>query len=314
MLALKDWNLLQITIMVVPWNDERCILCLQAKPLSIEHVIPQSLGGILSCDFLCKPCNDRFGHGFEAKAKSDPAIRIAITNLRHDLPELYDSIEEGQRYLVDTGPAKLSGTLRKGQVRGAEGKLDDGSIIKSEENAPNTLRRMLSKEGRDQDFIERALKKWEAAPPDEIVPLSPEISVKKWHDRPARPEYTEPNLNPLIPLKIAYEFSALLLENRILDDQPTLNQIRLALFAGDEEFAKPLVKRLFAPKYNTFHGICFHRNDPEAIIEVRLFGMLAYQVRLLGVALQMERIVYTHDLKAGTHSVHSPDANFAHTD
>ena len=66
-------------------------------PLSEEHVIPSSLAGDLKCDFVCKPCNDFFGSTFEAKAKTDPAIRLAVANLHEELPAaIYQRIEDGQ--------------------------------------------------------------------------------------------------------------------------------------------------------------------------------------------------------------------------
>ena len=72
--------------MKVPWPGDRCIICLANDALTEEHVIPEALGGDLTCYFLCKPCNDVFGSSFEAKAKTDPAIRIAVRNLRSEIP------------------------------------------------------------------------------------------------------------------------------------------------------------------------------------------------------------------------------------
>ena len=289
-------------------------MCLQEKRLSTEHVIPRSLGGILCCDFLCKPCNDQFGNSIEATAKSDPAVRIAIANLASDLPKLFDSIEDGQRYSVDTGPAILSGKLRNGEVRGAEGKLADGSIMKSEKNTPQALTKILSKKGKCQAVIRRSIEEYEGAPLNEWVQLSSGIGIKKWHDRPAQPDYSGRGLNPLVLLKVAYEFAVLLIGHTMLDDHSNLNRIRSALLEKDEVFADPLVERLLAPKYTPFHGICFHRNDPEAIIQVRLFGKLAFRVRLYGVALNVQSVVYTHDLKAGTDTILLPNTFKMHTE
>ena len=64
--------------MKAPWSGDSCIICLGGDALSEEYVIPAALGGKLKCDFLCKPCNDFFGSSFEAKARTDPAIRIAV--------------------------------------------------------------------------------------------------------------------------------------------------------------------------------------------------------------------------------------------
>jgi hypothetical protein len=100
----------------VPWFGDRCIICLGNNVLSEEHVIPEALGGALKCDFLCKPCNELFGSSFEAKAKTDPAIRIAVAKLRSEIPLIHDHVEDGQQYFAQSGPARVGGVFREGVV------------------------------------------------------------------------------------------------------------------------------------------------------------------------------------------------------
>ena len=102
--------------MKTSWLGDRCIICRETNALSEEHVIPEAIGGDLICNFLCKPCNDVFGSSFEAKAKTDPAIRIAVGKLRSEIPIIHDRVEEGQPYYAQgevrdepQGPAE--GTL-----------------------------------------------------------------------------------------------------------------------------------------------------------------------------------------------------------
>lgn len=281
-------------------------MCLQNSKLSNEHVIPQSLGGILCSNFLCESCNDNFGHKIESKAKADPAIRLAISNLQTELPDLYAAMEEGQKYIVDVGPAKLVGRMRKGRIEAA-GQIGDGSLIVSEENTPQTLRTMLTRDGHQYSDIERALKIYQDAPPDVPAQVSANFFIRKLHDKSAEPQLSGPEVNSLVLLKIAYEFMALLVGSAILSENPALNQIRAALQTGDEKFALRLVTRLMAPKYGVIHGICFHGNEHEARIEIRLFRRLAYQVCLPNIALQMKRVTYTHDLKSNEHWIYLPD-------
>jgi hypothetical protein len=93
--------------MKVPWLDDKCIICLGHDALSEEHVIPAALGGDLKCDFLCKPWNDRFGASFEARAKTDPAIRTAVAALRSEIPVIHDGVEDGQQYFAQFGKGLL---------------------------------------------------------------------------------------------------------------------------------------------------------------------------------------------------------------
>src|SRR5436305_10092453 len=78
--------------MLVPWTDERCIICALERherrlrcnntaELSREHLIPEAIGGKLVCNFVCKHCNDHLGE-VEAYLKTDASIRCAIENLR----------------------------------------------------------------------------------------------------------------------------------------------------------------------------------------------------------------------------------------
>lgn len=41
---------------------DQCFACKKPKNLTLEHVIPQALGGRLKERLYCKDCNDTFGH------------------------------------------------------------------------------------------------------------------------------------------------------------------------------------------------------------------------------------------------------------
>ena len=55
--------------MHIPWTGKRCILCLKEVPLSAEHLIPVALGGVLTCDLLCKDCNSTLGSRSRPKSE-----------------------------------------------------------------------------------------------------------------------------------------------------------------------------------------------------------------------------------------------------
>src|ERR1700682_5613018 len=101
--------------MKIPWFGKRCIICLEDQSLSEEHVIPYSLGGDLTCNFVCKRCNEVFGSTFEARAKADPSIRIAAANLHEELSaSIYQRIEDGQRWTTEHGHIQGRATYRAG--------------------------------------------------------------------------------------------------------------------------------------------------------------------------------------------------------
>jgi HNH endonuclease len=287
--------------MKTPWLGNKCIICLGNEARSEEHVIPEALGGDLTCDFLCKPCNDVFGSSFEAKAKTDPAIRIAVAKLRSEIPRLYDQIEEGQHYRAQNGPA--IGIYRGGTVMPRTFRHKDGSLIAPSSDAQEHIERMLVTDGQTSDFVQAALEKSAAAPEMETIELSPGVSIINWPSDNAKPDFSRGiPVDDLVVVKIGFEFFALLSGTAIYNDKPRLNAVRHALRSGQPSAAFT-VERLEANDYASFHGVCFEGNDPYAKIQVRLFGKLAYRVHFHHLSLDQTKIVYTHDLKSGEHDV-----------
>jgi hypothetical protein len=143
--------------MKLPWFGDQCVICLRHGPLSEEHVIPSSLAGDLTCDFICKSCNDGFGSTFEAKAKTDPAIRLAVANLSGALPDaVIQRIEEGQEWIAQSGSIRARATYREGEVIPKTFRHADGSLMVPTTDAADHLKRIAAKSGYDiRDDTER---------------------------------------------------------------------------------------------------------------------------------------------------------------
>ena len=285
---------------------ELCIICLKEPPFpdgsgfSKEHVIPNSLGGILTCEFLCKSCNDRFGNGFEARAKTDPSIRLAISNLHQELPVLYNAIESGQLYNISTNAGNLPGKFSEGTIRGRTRKMPDNSLMVPEEQTDRKLREMLKKDGLDTAKIEGALKRFEQAAPEQEIEIVPGmIVIKRLATAASQNLGGGVLLDPLVCLKIVYEFAALLFGPPVFVNNPALNEIRRALRERDKGSSAFRVDILNASTYRTFHGIAFEGNGANATFQVRLFGRLAYRVHLPKLSFDHRPIAYTHHLTTG---------------
>jgi hypothetical protein len=289
--------------MKVPWFGDRCIICLGNDALSEEHVIPSALGGDLTCDFLCKPCNDLFGSSFEAKARTDPAIRIAVAKLRDEIPLIHDRVEDGQQYFAQSGPARVSGIYRQGAVTPRTSRHTDGSLMVPTNDAAAHIERMLERGGHGPESIQAALMRFAAAPEGQKVELSPNVGIINWPTDAANPDLSRGTpLNDLVAVKVAFEFLALISGTAICDDTSQLNEVRDALKCAHVSAAFS-VDRLLAKDYAPFHGICFEGNGPYVKIQVRLFGMLAYRVHFRRLSLEQRKIQYTYDLKSGHHYV-----------
>ncbi|MCP4408818.1 MAG: HNH endonuclease [Gammaproteobacteria bacterium] len=290
--------------MDIEWNHSRCIVCLNSGELTKEHVIPESLGGILTSRFLCCRCNSCFGAGFEANSRLAPEIRKAASGLGKDFSELKEKLELGAQYQSKFDEQTSKSKLRRDGHIGTS-KLKDGSLIVPETDAPNSITSLMRKRGVADQEIKDAIAAWRAAPAGYTVNLGAGIKVRKWQGHPSIPTYDELPLSPLVPLKIAYEFTALLVGCAIYS--PQLQPLRDVLLKQDKDLAGRMVTDNWASSPDVFHGIAFEGNHEVAQFQVRFFGLLAYTVRFPKIAVEHPPIVYTHRLNTGKEWAHLPD-------
>lgn len=284
----------------VPWPGDACIICLEPGELSLEHVFPDALHGGLASKFLCCDCNSFFGHTIDSAAKSDPAIRTAARALEKSVPNLVADSEEGQRYLIHTDVA-IHGYKRGGEIQDTWHHMPDGSSIAPEDKAIRSLCGRMRAEGLSDAAIEEAIARYMAAEPSEIVVMSPTLAAKKLAAYLAGPDLRAPSADPLLFVKIAYEFTALLVGRAIYARSPQLDELRDALKNLRRDSDAFHVEMLTAKEAAAFHGIAFEGNAPHAIFQIRLFGKLAYRVHLRRLAVQHRPIASPHDLETGEH-------------
>lgn len=164
----------------VPWPYERCILCLNERELTLEHVIPRQIGGRLTARFLCKECNDELGHRIESRVRSDPSIQLASENLREQIPELATAIQAGETYLALGPGGKVPGSFKNGRFAVRSAEQDDGSLIHPTSEAAQHLRRILSRRGLPGDEVEQRLEEFAQAPDDTLVDLGVSVQAIRW--------------------------------------------------------------------------------------------------------------------------------------
>jgi hypothetical protein len=266
-----------------------------------EHVIPRALGGVLAWHSLCAECNSLFGRTFERRAKSDPAIRRAIHRLKDKLPDLFAEIEEGQPYILESGGRNLPGVFRKGRVVPLTREVD-GDLWVSADNAEQSVKKKLRKAGLSPNEVEDAWKRYVAAPESTPVDLGGGLAAMSHPTYILGPDLSQGEaLTPLVSLKIAYEFAVLSFGAVMLGDNPALNEVRRALLEGDAASpvfnVEPKITR--DRKAEPFHGIAFEGNKPHAVIQVRLFGLLAYRVNLPNLGIHHKAFGYRLDLDTG---------------
>lgn len=202
------------------------------------------------------------------------------------------------------GPGgKSRGQIKNGEFVVRSGKLDDGSLIQPTPIAAKSIRRMLERDNHDEATITEALRIFAIAPENIQVALSDKIEVVKWSIEKIQPALDGPLMNPVVPIKSAYEFLALHLNTAIYEDVPSLAATRSVLSGAELDERHLHVERLHAPEARPFHGLVFEGNNPYAIVQVRLFGQLAFRVHFKTLSVGGPRFVYTHDLTTNSEHV-----------
>ncbi len=87
--------------------------------------------------------------------------------------------------------------------------MPDGSSIAPEGKAIESLRGRMGSEGMSGDAIDGAIARYMAAEPGEIVDMSPRLAAKKLAAHLAGPDLQAPSADPLLFVKISFEFTAL---------------------------------------------------------------------------------------------------------
>lgn len=255
--------------MQIPWGENKCILCLEEKEMTKEHLIPESLWGKLFCEFLCEKCNSKLGGDIEKNIKHDIAIRLAVEAMAEKIPKLLTKFRDKQDYILKTKSGeKIPGKIRDGQffVNGLNSGVELGQRTQSWPYSFNKERKKQA---------------------GKIIP-----DLSKNND-----------INELVLLKIAYEFLALRIGNLIYRDFPDLVDSRKMLqdFYFDSQFIK--IEPLHANQYRPFHGVGFEKNTPYIVIQIRLFDWIAYRVHFTRTALKGPMFRYTNHLDLGKEDI-----------
>jgi hypothetical protein len=284
--------------MNIPWPDTRCIVCVTEQPLTKEHVIPDSLGGVLTSHFLCAPCNSRLGHEFEAGVKQDTVIRLAMEAVRPRVPALIKSISARLATIADSPRGPVRGSLTaEGDFVPRASREPDGSLIQPTDHARRNIAHMMRQDGIFEAEIASALQRFDDAAENTRVPISADYDIIKWSITKVRPALDTPEISPIVPLKIAYEYMALHLGTAVFDWR--LDPIR-AFLRNDATLANTWrIERLVVLPYAPFHGLVVEENAPHGVVQIRLFGGVVFRVHFLDTGFQGVRLKYTHDLEHG---------------
>ena len=278
----------------------KCILCKKNPADSWEHIIPESIGGRLQVKVLCSFCNNTFGSKLISQVKMDPSIRLAIKNLKNEIPGLFEVMENGQIYnATDINKNFVKLKYKNSKLEIIANKKEDNSIIIDTKKAikNKNIEKILEKDGLSKDEIVDKIQFFEKLKDNKIVQLSKNTKIVKWSIKPESifPNLQDSFMDEKVIVLIAYEFLSLLIGNLIYEDK--FDFIREYIKKG--EISKKLViESLTSKHYSPYHKIYFELSETEVVINIVLFRWLVYKVHfkkfeLLGVT----DFVYLEDLK-----------------
>jgi len=281
--------------MRVEFEFEKCILCLERPADSWEHVIPRSLGGRLEARLLCTACNNTFGSQFVSALRSDPSIRMALENLKDELPDLYHSAQDGLPFVgkaVDGSIVRLS--CKGSKWRTLTGPGARGSRVQDTRDARRALERILSKQGLSDQEVSRRVELFDSLDEDVPLDLPGGQTFVKRDIPPLTPELEAQFVSKRVPALIAYEFLALLIGDLIYQD--TFNEIRQYIRAGvcSDRYE---VQRRSSGKYAPIHAIGLQPDEAHFTVFVRFFRWLVFAVKFYGFTYLGLDAVYFEDLK-----------------
>lgn len=281
--------------MKVQTTFEKCCICGNYELLTNEHIIPESIGGTLECNIQCSTCNNNLGSELISQFKTDPAMRLAVQNLRNDLPELFQSFERKQRFVAtDSSGQAVIVTRQNSENRIRAERRDDGSFVfdpvKDESNIRSLLRGRVWTDERIQAFFQ------EFPRDDSYIfidfakePIISHIKIESYF-----PELNSPEIDDRAIVLIAYNYLCLLFGNLVLDEN--LNFIRKYIRNG-ENCDRIEIQSLISLEYKPYHAIFSEVNQQDSLISVILFGWVKYVVKLKNMIYRGPDIVFVQDLK-----------------
>jgi len=128
----------------------KCIFCLEDKELTIEHVIPEFLGGSLKVKNVCKTCNSNMGQSFEG---------IMANSILFDLPRYIHNIKGKSKSV--SHPFKADTIIQDGMRVRLNKDLSPYHIpnIKEERLADGSLKISINIDKSDEKDLERIISK-----------------------------------------------------------------------------------------------------------------------------------------------------------
>jgi HNH endonuclease len=284
--------------MKAPSGFNKCSICLSEEKLTFEHIIPESLGGFLKVDIQCAKCNnDDLGRKLVSKAKRTYTVRLAIRYLKNELPELFQSIEEGQEYSVRrSDDISTTAFFKHGTIVSKAGPDIDGSIVVDQRDTENNLKSRLRKEGFTEEQIKTKLDEFNSINYDQPFQISRTLKVIKRKFVSLFPLAGDVDMDERVITLIAYNYLCITIGKTVYDDY--FNEIRDFILKGTKTSRILIEQFPYNGPYKTYHKLYRETLEDRTKVTILLFGSIAYEVSFLQIKLMPKtNYIIIQDLK-----------------
>lgn len=255
-----------------------CILCKNQIPKSDpkEHLIPQSLGGKLQYQLLCRSCNNNLGARLYSCYKFDGMVRYAATMLQKKHPKIYKNVENRQLYTTDAPiGTKLVAKRDSNGINIIGGKQDDGSLVLPTKHAEKKIQKMIAESQENLSILKTGQSIIEV-PNNQEARIDQNYVFIRWHQEKFRPDFSKnKNADPRAAVLTAFEYLYLLLGDTVLKSE--FDHVRDYINNVTES---PLieVEYLRSKEPKSFHLIYPEYYNDRVTITISLFEYAVYKV------------------------------------
>lgn len=279
-------------------HTKACIFCFRTEletDFSVEHIIPESIGGRLVLDQVCKECNGRLGHQVDTEILKLPEILQALEALSipHNRQGIMRTFYEVQAETPD-GLRKVRATDTGFEPLPQQ--LPDGSLLTPDDRAIEDLRKRIQRDerlksaGLTSKEIEKQLvdliAAYEKCKPGESIDW-PALGVKlvRRQEKPTirirsrdKPQITR------FLAKVAYEFLFMVGGRDLLLNDQVSEPLFHAIQGANED--NPAYFMRFDPpreEYKPIHMIDLLTERGLTEVYTLFFGRIGYRVTALAL-------------------------------
>ena len=273
----------------------RCIFCSEERPASQEHIFPLAIGGTITTDRVCEPCNSTLGSRVDGALNNFLPIRVRRAELglagNSGEPPLMFEILTGEQTLVGEKANRIRTTWNR-----KTGKLDHKLHHHAEDiiTADGKKARSVTIDARDKDQIPTIIQRERKR--HGLPPLSEEMLAVE------ASKFTISTVDNLViktdisvsfaflrhaVMKIAYELAFRWLGESYLDDQLAI-ELRQAIlrndlastdsFIGYADWAEPCTAFQFWTPHRAHHLAYATVVADSVIVAARVFDIYAVAI------------------------------------